>query len=74
MSKEIKVTESISLTPDELRDLWWYIYSLRGCTVHIESALRGKEVFNRIDTKLKVRTEMERLKELDKAFFGKEEK
>lgn len=72
MLKELKLTESITLTPEELRDLWWYIHSLRGDTVHIESALRGQEVFNRIDALLRVRTEMERLKELDNAFFGKE--
>ena len=65
--------EPISLTPDEVRDLWWYIYSLSGCTVHIESALRGEKVFNRIDAKLKVGLEMERLKAFDKMFGEKED-
>ena len=72
MDKEIKITDTISLTPDELRDLWWYIYSLQGYTVHIESALRGEKVFDRIDAKLKVGLEMERLKAFDKLFGEKE--
>lgn len=65
--------EPISLTPEEVRDLWWYIYSLQGYTVHIESALRGKKVFDRIDASLRVRTEIERLKAFDKLFCNKED-
>lgn len=65
--------EPISLTPDEVRDLWWYIYSLHGYTVHIESALRGKKVFDRIDAELKTGLEIERLKAFDKLFCNKED-
>ena len=71
--KELKFTDSITLTPDEVRDLWWYIYSLQGYTVHIENALRGKKVFDRIDASLRVRTEIERLKAFDKMFGNKED-
>lgn len=67
----------VALTPEELKDLWQYIYSLRGYTVNIESAKRGEMIFNAIEEKLREQTEIGRIKAIEKvlkqqAMFGKE--